>query len=207
LAGALRAYLLSRNELPDGPLVASVPVSLSHGEHLTGNDLTSVFAALPVHLADPLARLGLAHDAMTAAKEELALDPSLGKDWTNSVPPLALRAVLGIGNLVSTAIDRPPVNLVVSTVRGPKEQLQIAGRALEAIHSVGPLVEHVGLNVTAWTYDGQLFVGALADGSMSDLDVLLELIPVAVEELALAPLNSIKHTTRGGSNEHRASQQ
>jgi diacylglycerol O-acyltransferase len=57
---------------------------------------------------------------------------------------------------------KPPINLVVSNVPGPREPLYIAGARLDGIYSVGPIVEGVGLNVTVWSYCGQLNVGVIA---------------------------------------------
>jgi len=51
---------------------------------------------------------------------------------------------------------------VVSNVPGPRDPLYIAGARLEAIYSVGPVLENIGLNVTAWSYLDQVHVSAIA---------------------------------------------
>jgi diacylglycerol O-acyltransferase len=38
----------------------------------------------------------------------------------------------------------------------------VAGARIEGIYSVGPILESVGLNVTAWSYAGHLNVSLLA---------------------------------------------
>src|SRR4029077_19914384 len=71
-AGALRTWLQKHDALPEGPLVAAVPVSIrteaQKGAH--GNRVSSVIAPLPTHLADPAGRLAAAHEAMRGAKEQ-----------------------------------------------------------------------------------------------------------------------------------------
>ena len=56
---------------------------------------------------------------------------------------------------------RPPINLVVTNVPGPREPLYIAGARLAGIWSVGPILEGVGLNVTVWSYLDKVHVGAI----------------------------------------------
>ncbi|HYA67318.1 MAG TPA: WS/DGAT domain-containing protein, partial [Acidimicrobiales bacterium] len=56
---------------------------------------------------------------------------------------------------------RPPINLVISNVAGPPSRLELDGAVLESIYSVGPILEGIGLNVTAWSYAGKLHVSVL----------------------------------------------
>jgi diacylglycerol O-acyltransferase len=55
----------------------------------------------------------------------------------------------------------PPINLVVSTVPGPRSQLYAAGAALRELYSVGPVLEGIGLNITFWSYLDRFFVGVI----------------------------------------------
>ena len=56
---------------------------------------------------------------------------------------------------------RPPVNLVLSNVPGPRQRLQVGQAMLDAIYSVGPILEGIGLNMTAWSYADALHVSVL----------------------------------------------
>ena len=101
---------------------------------------------------------------MTAAAKDVR--SSLGNDLLEKradvVPPqlyaLAVRAWARtrLANHV-----RPPLNLVLSNVAGPRERLQVGQAVLEAIYSVGPILEGIGLNITAWSYAGDLNVSVL----------------------------------------------
>ena len=53
--------------------------------------------------------------------------------------------------------------MIVSNVPGPQQTLYIVGARLREMYSVGPLVAGIGLNFTAWSYDGRLAVAVLAD--------------------------------------------
>ncbi len=58
---ALRAYLSAHGEVPDRPLVVSVPVSV-HGEVTDGratNQVSNMFVRLPVHVDDPVGVMDL----------------------------------------------------------------------------------------------------------------------------------------------------
>ena len=56
----LRQYLIAHDDLPDMPLVCSVPVSV-HGrsEHEGTNQVSTMFVRLPVQLPDPVEQLGV----------------------------------------------------------------------------------------------------------------------------------------------------
>jgi hypothetical protein len=56
---------------------------------------------------------------------------------------------------------RPPINVIVSCVPGPRVELAWPGGTLEAIYSVGPIIEGTALNFTAWSYVDRLCVGTL----------------------------------------------
>ena len=55
-AGAMRNYLIGRGELPDRALVAAIPTNVrADGERELGNQISAMFAALPVEIEHPLA--------------------------------------------------------------------------------------------------------------------------------------------------------
>ncbi len=70
-AGAVRRWLIAHDELPDGPLVTQVPVSVrSDDERGTfGNRIGMLSVPLYTNEADPVERLRLTHEAMQMAKE------------------------------------------------------------------------------------------------------------------------------------------
>jgi len=167
VAGALRDYLNDRGELPDAPLVAGVPVSTDRPDEmrrLGGNKVSNLFTALPTNLDDPLARLAAVHEVTVAAKEvHNLLGVDMLADWVEYTPPRPYAWLARQYSRFRIADrHRPPINVVVSNVPGPRDPLYIAGARLEAIYSVGPVLENIGLNVTAWSYLDQVHVSAIA---------------------------------------------
>src|SRR5207245_8898692 len=63
VALALRQYLAARDDLPDRPLAAGVPVNAGEGESAGTNTLATMLVALPVDDRAPAELLGAAHEA------------------------------------------------------------------------------------------------------------------------------------------------
>jgi diacylglycerol O-acyltransferase / wax synthase len=165
-AGALRRYLTRRSALPDRPLVAGVPSSTALGERgrLHGNRVSNLFGLLPTHIADPLERVAVVHAAMEEAKRrQAALGPEMLASWAEYAAPFPYATMMRAwsrSGMASRVV--PPINLVVSSVPGPPSPLCLGAVRLASIHSIGPILEGVGLNITAWSYVDRLLVGFLA---------------------------------------------
>ena len=118
---------------------------------------------LRTDLDDPGERLLAITRATAAAKaRHRATRGRLLRDVVQLSPPaLTSRAARLAAGL--RLFDRvpPPFNLVVSNVPGPRDPLWCAGGKVVALHPVGPVAEGVGLNVTALSHAGQVFVGLL----------------------------------------------
>lgn len=189
--GALRDHLRAEGALPERPLLASVPTAETPTSHRGGNHVSTLFVLLPTHLSDPLERLEAIHRAATAAKAgHRALGSNLLEAWAEHIPPTLLHAATsawarsGLANHLP-----PPLNVIVSSVPGPKAARFIPGYRLEELYSVGPLLEGIGVNITAWSYLDRLFIGvltcpdlvadprALAEGMQASLTELLRRVP------------------------------
>ena len=192
VAGALRSYLVERDELPGLPLVAGVPVSTDRPDEvrrLGGNKVSNLFTALPTHLEDPLARLAAVHEVTAAAKEvHNLLGVDMLADWVEFTPPRPYAYLVRQYSRFRLADrHRPPINVVVSNVPGPRDPLYIAGARLESIYSVGPVLEGIGLNITAWSYLDQVHVSAIACRDViADLHEILSGMAAALAELEAA---------------------
>lgn len=189
--GALRRWLLDRGLPTDRPLVAGVPVSTREkkGLVLQGNVVSNMFTALRVDVADPIERLHETAKAASAAKGvHAAMGPQLLAEWSEVTPPRPFAWWMRQYSRWRLADrHRPPINLVVSNVPGPREPLYIAGARLGGIWSVGPILEGIGLNITMWSYLDDLNVGMVAcPDAMPDLWSLTELLPSALDELVSA---------------------
>jgi diacylglycerol O-acyltransferase / wax synthase len=191
VSGALRTFLRHRGEPLDRPLVAMVPISVRTDEQRgqTGNQVSAMLTALPVHLADPLERLRGVSRGTRGAKEQFG---ALGADTIAQLAELTPAGVATLAARLYTrtrAADRhrPIWNVVVSNVPGPRIPLYANGARIEAIYPIGPIHEMCGLNVTLFSYLDTIFVGVNADRDLvPDVDVFSGALRDAVDELAKA---------------------
>ena len=70
-ATAVRDWLLDRDELPEDPLVAMIPVSVRTEEQMGtfGNRVSMMIVPIPTNVKDPRERLMQAHEYLRSAKE------------------------------------------------------------------------------------------------------------------------------------------
>jgi WS/DGAT/MGAT family acyltransferase len=186
--GALRAFLLEGDELPDRPLVAVVPVSVGPdvGSTKGSNRVSSMFVQLPVDLHRPLDRLMAIHEGTKGAKEEHnALGSDLLQNWAeHSTPTFFVNAARFYSRMRLADRHRPIANLVISNVPGPDFPLYLGGAELKAGFPLGPVMEGMGLNITIMSYRGVLYWGINAcPEAIPRLWNLTAAIPVSLDEL------------------------
>ncbi|WP_084965794.1 WS/DGAT/MGAT family O-acyltransferase [Thermoactinospora rubra] len=170
-AAAVRQWLVDHGALPDRPLVAGVPFSLRGKDSRRGksgdgpgNQVTIMLTTLATHIADARERLAAVSTGMRAVKERFELTPARWlEDLTESLP----EPVNGLADRTAFELvgqTMPPVNVVVSNVPGPQFPLSVAGVRLLAHYPVSVITDvSGGLNITAFSYDGHLDVGIIAD--------------------------------------------
>lgn len=187
-AGGLRRYLDRHGESHKGPLLASVPVSTgAEGEELrlAGNKVSNLLVSLRTDIDDPALRLREIGRASAAAKR--AHDREIGElleTWAEYAHPRLVRLFLAG---VPRALPRPMVNLIISNIRGPVQRRRLAGAELRRVYLAGPLLEHVGLNLTVWSYDGTMHLAGVAcPDAIADLRGLLDDCLAALTELVAA---------------------
>lgn len=189
VGGALRRWMLVDGELPERSLVAGVPVATDRpgsAPRLGGNRVSNLFTTLATDLEDPSERLQVIHRVTDAAKVvQQTLGPDMLIDWVQFAPPSPLSAVMRLYSRSGMASRHPaPFNVVVSNVRGPAEEISISGALLCDLFSVGPILEGIGLNVTAWSYvDRMNFSFLSCPDLVPDLGPLVAELPAALAEL------------------------
>lgn len=184
---ALREYLLERDELPETPLVATIPISTRGFEHAAGGNRISVlFAELPVHLDEPVHRLW---EVCRGSRNAKRFHRLLGNETVAALAELCPGPVVGASlrlysRLGLASLHRPIHNLVISNVPGPPMRLSLDGAPVLAVHPHGPLMEGAGLNITVISYAGSLDIGILAcRRSVQHVDVLARSIASAIRTL------------------------
>jgi diacylglycerol O-acyltransferase / wax synthase len=157
-SGALRAYLDGLDALPDTPLIAMVPVSLhvddQHREG--GNAVGVVMCNLGTHLADPADRLAAIHASMDDGKAAMSTMSPIQVVAMSAIgmSPLALAQLPGVHGMF-----RPPFNLVISNVPGPRSPLYYNGARLDGLYPLSIPVDGQALNITCTSYSDQLAFG------------------------------------------------
>ena len=153
-SGAVRKYLEAKGELPLKGLNAMVPMTI-RGENKggdEGNQISMTVMPLRSDVADPLERLNAVKRGTSKNK---AMNAIIGKEL-----PAQLIQVLpaGITELLLTKGMMALANMTVSNVRGPDVPLYMAGAQLVLFLPISAISNDMGLNVTAFSYNGTLWV-------------------------------------------------
>ena len=159
--GAVRAYLDELGALPDSPLVAMVPVGLNAKESQLastdgGNAVGAVMCQLGTDLADPADRLTAVHASMVDGKAALS-----------SMTPAQIMAMSALGQapailaplLRMEGVVRPPYNLIISNVPGPRTTHYWNGAKLVGTYPASIPINGMALNITCSSYDGKMAFG------------------------------------------------
>ncbi|HEY3530713.1 MAG TPA: wax ester/triacylglycerol synthase family O-acyltransferase [Nocardioides sp.] len=160
-SGAMRSYLLELDALPDTTLVSMVPVGLKAKEsHLAsatgGNALGSVMVKLGTDLPDPADRLKAVHESMVDGKRALAeMTPVqiLAMSALGQAPAI-LGPMLRMGGFV-----KPPYNLIISNVPGPRTTQYFRGMRLLGTYPLSIPIDGMALNITCNSYADQMAFG------------------------------------------------
>ncbi len=193
-SGALRKYLADRNELPESPLVAMVPVSV-HGKTTAAgtNKVSGMFAALASDVADPVERLGaIAAQNLVAKEHHKTLSASLLQDWAQFAAPNTFGLAVRVYSKLRLAERHPVIhNLVISNVPGPPMPIYFMGARVTGFFPFGPIFDGAGLNITVLSNDGHLDVGLIACRELApQLWHLADDLPIALDELLSAARGS-----------------
>ena len=187
ISGGFRALLLARGEQPGPHMVRSlVPVSVRAPgeENVYDNRVSALLADLPVHVADPVARLDAVRaelQALKTAHEAMAGQAltTLGRYTPFPLASWWVRLAFGL--------PQRDIVTVTTNVPGPQQPLYGMGRrALEIIPYV-PIATTLRTGVSIFTYDGHVTFGITGDFAANpDLEVLARGIEDALAELLKA---------------------
>ncbi|MRK02974.1 wax ester/triacylglycerol synthase family O-acyltransferase [Aeromicrobium sp. S22] len=164
VSGALRQYLLEQHALPDDPMTAMVPVSLSlragsaEEDSEPGNATGAIVVNLATDREQGASRLEeIAYSSRQAKKIMGDLTPTQILAFSAlQVLPLALGPVPGF-----VKYTHPPFNVIVSNVPGPKEPMYFNGSRLDGLYPVSIVLDGQALNITLTSRDKYLDFGLI----------------------------------------------
>ena len=160
-SGAMRTYLLELDALPEAPLVAMVPVGLNAKQSQVasaegGNAVGSIMVQMATDKHDPADRLASIHRSMKDGKEALS-----------SMTPVQILAMSALGQapailtpmLRMQGLVRPPYNVIISNVPGPRTTHYWNGAELTGTYPLSIPINGMALNITCTSYDGKMAFG------------------------------------------------
>jgi diacylglycerol O-acyltransferase len=179
-----RDLLLSRGESVEDRVVRTlVPVSVrTPGERGTyDNKVSAMFAALPVGIADPAARLEAIRSQMDGLKEsKQAVAGERLTRLSGFAPPM----LLALGTRAFSRVPQRNINTVTTNVPGPQTPLYAAGRKMLRAFPYVPLAGSVRVGVAIFSYLGEINFGVTGDyDTAPDIDVLCRGIESGMAEL------------------------
>ncbi|MEU6748295.1 wax ester/triacylglycerol synthase family O-acyltransferase [Spirillospora sp. NPDC046719] len=187
-ATALRQWLDKRGDLPDGPLVAGVPVSLrlAGAAGSGGNQVSIMSTPLATHIPDPAERYAAVRRDMDLVKRRFtASSGGWVREMSGLLPAPVAGAVTRFALQAASAVSLRPVNLVVSNVPGPQFPLYLCGARVLGYYPISVVTDvSGGMNITVFSYDGKVDVGIVACRDLvPDPSELIDHLDDALDEL------------------------
>ena len=187
VSGALREYLLEQHALPDEPMSAMVPISLALRAESAGkeagdsNSVGAIIVNLATDRENGATRLEeIAYSSRTTKKllSDLSQNQILAFSALQMLP-LAMSPLPGF-----IKYSRPPFNVVVSNVPGPKNQMYFNGARLDGMYPVSIVLDGQAINITLCSRDNYLDFGIIGcRKSVPHLQRLLTHLETSLGEL------------------------
>ena len=167
VGGAMRKYLLDKEELPEATLAAFAPISVRDDKErgTMGNQVAAMRAPLGTHIEDALERIDF---VQTETKKSKGVTNAIGArkmtEISSNNPALytglaaRLFSQLGLANRV-----KPFFNTIVTNVPGPPVPLYSAGARMVSIYGNVCLLDGVGLGHVVQSYCDDLTITFTAD--------------------------------------------
>jgi WS/DGAT/MGAT family acyltransferase len=188
VSGGFRELLIQRGTDPANiEIQTMIPVSMRRpGDTSGGNEVSAMFAQLPVGVADPVERLLAMTRQMDRVKRSgtpLTVDSIIG--LADFVPPMLFAAA----GRVAANVDLRAFDTVTTNVPGPQIPLYLLGRQLQTLVPFVPLGPGVRISTAIVSYNGTINFGVTADyDTVRDLPVFIEGIDRTLEGLGDALL-------------------
>ena len=189
VGGALRKYLVSKDDLPKRTLTAMAPISVrakdEKGE--MGNQVAAMVAPLGTHIEDPAERLAFVHSRTVNSK---AMTDALGARNMTEISKVSPALYMALGARLYTRLglaDRgmaPAYSTIVTNVPGPPVPVYSAGAKLESHFGLVCLTDGIGLGHVVQSYCDEATISFTACRELlPDPDFYSQCIQDSFEEL------------------------
>ena len=162
-AGALRRYLLEKDELPEESLISMCPISVRDPKIKggAGNQVVSMAVSLHTDITDTKERLKAICESTHNAKEAThAIDAKTMIEMADFIPTQlsALGARVAAENGLANFMA-PVVNTVITNVPGVQHPIYSNGAQLVRGWGLGPCTDGNGLFHSIGSYCGEVYIG------------------------------------------------
>ncbi len=188
IGGALRRYLLAKQELPEASLTAMAPISVrSEGEkNSMGNQVSAMLVPMGSHIGDAADRLRYVHAQTVNSK---AMTDALGARQMTEMSKASPALFLALGaqlysRLGIADVMKPVFNTVVTNVPGPPVPIYSSGAQLVSMHGLLCLTDGLGLGHVVQSYCTQATIGFTACRKvMPDPEFYSECLQASFDEM------------------------
>ncbi|MCW8277287.1 wax ester/triacylglycerol synthase family O-acyltransferase [Pseudomonas sp. PCH199] len=189
VGGAMRRYLIAKDELPEKSLMTLAPVNTRQGNEsvAAGNTVSMLTFPLRTDIEDPVARLQALQAATSQSK---AIQNAVGASDLTNLQKFAPPATLGLAGRLATLMGmggKGPVvlhNCMVTNVPGPNVPLYMLGAKLVYWCGVGPLVDGLSLIWNPTSYCEKMFISLTSSPNVvPDPDFLAQCLKDSYEEM------------------------
>ena len=189
-AGALRRYLLEKDQLPIKPLVAMVPISTRSKSDVAGktagNQISNMLIQLATNVEDPIERLEVIQENTIRGKTyQNALGAKTLSNMAEAVPfGIANQAARLYSRFQMAELHNPVFNVTITNVPGPPMPIYINGHKVTSISGMAPIIDGMGLIIAIFSYNGTLTIGSTSDAkTMPDMGTFTRYILESANEL------------------------
>jgi len=167
VGGAMRKYLLAKDDLPKKTLTAMAPISVRSSTEKgdMGNQVAAMVAPLGTHIADPMERLQFVHDRTTNSK---AMTDAMGARNMTEMSKISPALWMSLGAQLYTKLGLanrgvgPMFTTVVTNVPGPPVPIYSSGARLESMMGLLCLTDGMGLGHVVQSYTDEATISFTA---------------------------------------------
>ena len=144
---------------------SAIPVSVRAGEE-GGNRVAAMVLDLPVHIADPVERLVVVTEQMTALKASHETDATAALTHVaDLIPPLVISTATRWAIRIQHAATQRSITTIVTNVPGPQFPLYSLGRQMVEFVPYLGLSQGIRVITAIASYDGSVAIAATGDAA------------------------------------------